>query len=296
MLKHPLLAESLPDLDHLKKLQYPLVGSPKLDGLRIIGRDGEPLTKKFELIPNLFTRKHFSKYKLHGIDGEYIVGSETAKNVFNRSQSAAMTEEGTPSFKLHLFDCWENAEYAYSDRFLNKLVSLKLRSPRIVIHEFRILNNPEEVLAYEQEVVDRGYEGLMIRSLKGRYKQGRSTVKEAIIFKVKRFKDIECKVLAFHEQQINNNKQTLNALGYAKRSSHKKNMVGAGTLGAMTVKDLSGTFAEPFRVSGKTDVWNQDVWDNQEKYKGNILIVKYQPAGVKDAPRFPVAKDWRLDY
>ena len=72
----PMLAS---DAD-LTKLKFPMLVSPKLDGVRATIIDGEPLTRSLKKIPNL---KAQTTFKVDApLDGEFIVGDPTSKSVF----------------------------------------------------------------------------------------------------------------------------------------------------------------------------------------------------------------------
>ncbi len=148
--------------------------------------------------------------------------------------------------------------------------------------------------AYEARQLEKGYEGLILRSPDSPYKYGRSTVKEGYLLKVKRFTDGEAEVIGFEERMHNGNEATTDELGRTKRSSHAEGKTGRGDLGAFLVRDLKS--GVEFSVgTGFTDEQRKDIWlqiQNPVPGTPDILgsIIKYKSflIGVKDAPRFPV--------
>jgi DNA ligase-1 len=164
--------------------------------------------------------------------------------------------------------------------------------PHIVVVEQTPIQNFEELLLFEKMVVNKGYEGAMIRSFDGVYKEGRTTLREQNIFKRKPVSDAEALVVGFNEQMKNNNEKTLNELGKNVRSSHKENKTPAGTLGSFILKcDL---WDEPFHCgSGMTDGLKQDIWDHKDEYMGLTVVFKYQAYGSREAPRQPIFKGFR---
>jgi len=51
-----------------------------------------------------------------------------------------------------------------------------------------------------------------------------------------------------------------------------------------------------FKVgSGFTDEQRNEVWVNASKYIGATITFKYFPHGVKDKPRSPIFKGFRVD-
>ena len=66
-----------------------------------------------------------------------------------------------------------------------------------------MLRDMTDLLAYEKEALSQGFEGIMLNDPFATYKFGRSTVKEGIILKVKRFKHEEARIVGFTEQMEN---------------------------------------------------------------------------------------------
>jgi DNA ligase-1 len=132
----------------------------------------------------------------------------------------------------------------------------------------------------------------MLRQTHGVYKFGRSTPREFLLMKLKRFEDSEALVLGIVEQRRNENEPTINNLGRTKRSSHKANKVGKGTTGALQVRDLK-TGIEFEIGTGMDDAQREEFWTNDPT--GQIVKYKFQPTGVKEKPRFPVFIGLRHD-
>lgn len=287
----PLLASAIVDS---KSLKYPLLASPKLDGIRCLVLGGRALARSLKEIPNRFVQNMIGNSHLEGLDGELLVGNALDNNAWNSTTSGIMSREGRPNFKFYVFD---DILTGKSLGFHKRLLSLQKRfidHPYIEVVNHDFIANPEELDVYETMRVEQGYEGVMLRDPNGLYKYGRSTLYEGILLKMKRFADDEAIVLDFVEQLHNANEATINALGHTERSSHKANMVGKGTLGALVVR--SEAFKTQFQVgSGFTAAQRQEIWDNQEKHKFKTIRFKYQSAGVLDAPRFPIFQGWRLD-
>src|SRR5574343_1681886 len=97
MIKRPMLAETV---DSIEILKYPVLVSPKIDGIRCIKVDGKALTRKFKPIPNHYIRNWIESNVPDGIDGEIIVNNCN----FNEIQSQVMSEDGEADFKYLIFD------------------------------------------------------------------------------------------------------------------------------------------------------------------------------------------------
>lgn len=132
----------------------------------------------------------------------------------------------------------------------------------------------------------------MLRDPVGPYKQGRSTLREGWLMKLKRFVDSEAIVLDTVELFRNENAATTNALGYMERSHRKENRRGANTLGALKVRDLvSGV---EFEIgSGFTQTDRDTFWRDRASLPGRVVRYHYFPMGSKDKPRLPIYDGFR---
>ena len=159
----------------------------------------------------------------------------------------------------------------------------------VVLVKHAVCDHPDDLREAEQSFLDDGYEGLMVRSLGGLYKQGRSTINQGWLLKLKRFEDAEAVVIGIEEQLHNGNTAIKNALGQLERSSHKAGMVGKNSMGALKVRGINGTFkGVEFSIgTGFTAAVRDSIWADKDLI-GKIVKYKYFPLGCVDAPRFPV--------
>lgn len=288
----PTLAATVVDLSTLR---YPLLATPKIDGVRcfIMAVDGRlehriAVSRNLKSIPNHNIRTLLNRLPI-GFDGEIV-----CPGGFNSTQSAVMSYNGNPPFMFHAFDLYSSTA-PYYERVANlirwcKMCPCPWVSPLVPDQ----LDNEQELLDYEAIALEKGYEGVMLRHPEGPYKHGRSTLKEHYLLKLKRFLDSEAVIEDFEEKVTNENEQTTDALGLSKRSSHAHNLVGADTLGSLFVKDL--TTGQRFSIgSGFDDLLRTKIWANRSSYLGQTITYKYQPHGMKDAPRFPVFKCFKED-
>ena len=285
MITKPMLAVAVADLSAIK---YPVYASPKLDGIRCLIVNGKALTRKFEPIPNHYVRTFLEAHCLSGFDGELIVPGAD----FNATQSAIMSEDGEPDFLYVLFDYVRDGLDIPYERRLDVLYELfaDTAPEHIVVIETLSVGDEALLLDYERDCLERGFEGVMLRSYASPYKCGRSTVREGYLLKLKRFLDSEAVVIGFEERMHNANPATKDALGHTKRSSVKANLVGTNTLGALIVRDLK-TGVEFAIGTGFTDAQRAELWDR--RYLGSIVTYTYQGCGMKNKPRFPSFKGFR---
>lgn len=278
----PLLAVACEDVT---KLNYPMLLSEKLDGIRMSVHNGVCMSRSMKPIPSASVQAKFGRAEYEGYDGEIIYGDKNAKDVFNKSTRACMSHEfpeelDVNELQFYVFD--QINDDIYSDRWSR--IKEDLHNDVIRLDMFMV-SNAEELIQMEEDFLAIGAEGVMVRSTLGKYKQGRSTLKEGILLKVKRFTDEEALIIDFEEKMHNANEATVGELGQTKRSSHQENMIPCGTLGALVVhSEKWGSFKIG---TGFSDQQRQEIWDNKEKYDGKLVKFKYFAVGVKTLPRFP---------
>lgn len=299
-------------------LRYPLMVSPKLDGIRCITKavpdivhdddlneieTGDMkdvcLSRELKLIPSRQVQSLFSLFS--ELDGELIAGPETAHNVYNTTQSHVMSVDKPHSdLKFRVFDCSDidicHLPFFYRLKQATEIINMykqayKLPDVPISIVEHKLVNNYEELIEYEELMLAAGYEGIMMRDPNGRYKHNRGTMREGLIFKLKRFQDDEGLIIGFEEGMKNENEKTTNEKGYATRSESAEGMVPANTLGKFivdykgkTIKVAPGSFNHADRST---------IWRSKEEFIGSWLKFRFFAYGVKDLPRFPRAVGFR---
>lgn len=271
----------------LETLRYPLLGSPKFDGIRAVWWEEQFYSRTLKPIPNRALTMLARKIKLpNGWEGELIYGDPITPGVFAKTSSAVMTVNGsTEGIKFHVFDNISNRAMPFRHRtlYLREWFGFALPVPQ------QVILTPQEAQWYEEQMVGTGYEGIILRDPQSRYKNGRSTLSEQGLLKVKRFEDGEFVVSGFEEKMHNANAAQADERGYMKRTSHKENQVPTGTLGALIVN----WHGRPLGVgSGFTDAMRAQVWANRSAYLGKLAKIKYAPT-VKDLPRHPVFLGWR---
>ena len=294
MLTRPQKAPSEPisDLD-LESLEYPVMGSPKLDGFRCVISGGKALTSSLKPISNKFVFESLSRPEYEGLDGELIVGRPNSPNAFANTTGPLRRLAGIPDFTFYVFDIHNMPGVKYAERN-QELYQRYLNLPNIQIIKQERLASPDEVLKYESWCVSLGYEGIMVRTAAGVYKEGRCTLKEKNIFKRKPVEDDEATIVGFIEQMENLNESSINELGLNSRSSNAANKIGKSTLGAFVLS--SPKWAETFMCGtgqGLTDKLRKKIWNDQSAYLGKLVTYKYQAHGSINAPRQPIFKGFR---
>jgi DNA ligase-1 len=276
----PMLSADASTVD-LSTLHYPLLVSPKLDGVRALIWEGVAYSRNAKPIRNHFVQRWAKD--LNRLDGELVVGSPTSPHCLNTTQSGVMSFEGNPDFTFHAFDILDDDrpfKYRWSD----------LRhapQDRIVQVEHKLVTCMAELLRCEEVWLTEGYEGIMLRDPQGRYKQGRSTLREGGLMKLKRFQDGEAVVRSVEEGSSNTNTLQSDELGRAKRSYAKSGLVPNGMVGTVIAVDpqwgelriAPGTMSH----SERRRHW---VLEGKELI-GKTIHWRSFGYGVKDKPRFP---------
>jgi DNA ligase-1 len=292
-LKRPMLAAKEDDpavFEQKIKPHFPLACSPKLDGIRALCDMGGMFSRRLKLIPNVATQRHFSSQEVHGLDGELIVGKPNAEDVYRVTDSGVMTHGEDPGAVLYVFDDWTLSDMPFHERLgavQRRVAACKQVGLRVRFVPHVVARNTEELYAYEEKCLDHGYEGVMCRRLDGPYKQGRSTMNEGWLVKMKRFVDAEAVIIGVKELTHNDNEATLNELGYTKRSSHKANKRLGGTLGGFVCRTPAGVVFSVGGGKGLTAQLRAELWATREQLPGRLLKYSSLPVGVKDKPRHP---------
>lgn len=292
----PMLAAAA-DLD---KIRYPVLASPKLDGVRAIIKDGVVLSRSLKPIPNLWVQHKFGAVSRDGLDGELIVGKPSGEGVFQRTSSGVMSVDGTPDVTFWVFDSFgQSAGFAGRLDWTHRRIKM-IGDPALKPVAHKLIRDRRELDNYEAANLMAGYEGIMLRDPDGPYKHGRSTAKEGWLLKVKQFQDSEARILGVTELMHNANEATRNALGHLERSSHKAGKTGKGMLGSLIVEDVkTGVQFEigtGFTENQRSDYWTWHLAGDPETGQdlvGQLVKYKFQPVGVKDKPRFPVFLGFR---
>jgi len=275
----PMLAATVKDI---RNLRFPLLASPKLDGVRAIVIDGHVLSRTMKLIPNQRVQELYGAPEFNGYDGELIVGPPTAPDCYRRTVSAVMTaDDRSADVNFMVFDNFK-AKGCFELRHQTVIPELR--------HAHTNIAHSDDLDKYETYLVDAGYEGVILRAHAGEYKLGRSTLNEQGMLKLKRFQDDEALVTGVEELMHNDNPAMLDERGYTKRTSHQANKVPMGLLGALvcTWNGKTMRIGSGFTAAERAEFWERD------DIIGRVAKFKYLAVGMKDLPRHPVFLGWRV--
>ena len=306
-MEKPFKVNKAANVRNLDDIRFPVVASPKIDGIRFYVKDGVAYSLSNLPLRNKNVQAFVNKHSefLNDCDGEIFAGSPLDMNLFRNTSSVIMSANRTDDFQMVIFDEIDMPETGYIVR-LQTLINDKseyektlFEKPQeyqdfintVSIINIDLLHTIEEFLEYEEDMVSIGYEGVILRSLAGLYKQGRSTIKEQGIMKVKRFEDAEAVIIGMIEQTTNTNTPIVAESGYLKRSSSKEGLLLNDTLGKLLCRDIHGN---RFTISsGLTDAERKEIWADQNSYIGKYIKFKYFNIGNYLGYRHPVFLGFR---
>lgn len=287
MITRPMLAPN--DDWEIQKdfMPFPGVYSPKADGFRCYKANGKATTRSGKIHPNPHVVKLVSILP-DGLDGELTVG----KN-FRSAQSELSREYGEPDFTYQVFDYVKDSLNKPFVERLHDLNQLILPDWCIKLPQYTI-TNMDDLLSFESWCIENNFEGFMGRKIDGIYKCGRSTLKQGLLLKGKRFTDSEARIKDILEQTTNLNEAYKNELGFTARSNHQANKVGNGLMGKLLVEDIhNGKVFELGTGIGWDIPFREELFKNKEKYLNGIVVYKFLDHGDYDLPRNASMKGFR---
>ncbi|WP_103559033.1 DNA ligase [Campylobacter concisus] len=242
------------------------LASEKLDGVRAYW-DGENLLSRQgkKLNAPLSFTKNFPKFAL---DGELYAKELKFEEIQASVMDKLPDEKAWSRLKFHIFDVPEASGGLLTRlEILAKFLKNEPKQNLIIIKQIKMRDNAH-FLAYAEDIIAKGGEGVVVREPNAPYERKRS--KNALKFK--KFKDAECEVIAVN-----------------KGSGKYANLAGSLTCKALGSKDDKEKAGEPkegtiFKIgSGLSDE------NRQEPPKiGSIITYKFQNLTTNGKPRFPI--------
>jgi len=280
----PILAHKFAEQGH--KIKYPALAQPKLDGHRCTSqRDDTEITlwsrtrKPITGLPHLneAIRKAFKQigHSLERLDGElyhhdYRENFEDLTSFIRQE----VPKEGHEVVQYHVYDIPdENLTNRERYEILESLRPVFENTP-IKIVESVIVNNEDELYAYLDDCLARGYEGCMVRNFDAKYKFKRSYDLQ----KLKKFDDDEFRIIDI-------------------KVGVKGSMAGKAVFICEKYRDEQPipegkTF--DCKLKGNMDKLTEYA-DDPSLVIGKILTVKFQGYTKYGIPRFPVGERFRIE-
>lgn len=245
---------------------FPLLATPKIDGVRALIVNGRLVSRALKQIPNSTICSILESLLPEGADGEVFCGSLAA------TVSTVMSRDAEGNFRFFWFDWAYDAGAPYWERVAS-IESYARSKPSLHVRPLvpELLCSIGELRAYEELALSEGHEGIVVRARNGVYKYGRSTLREGLMAKVKRFSDSEAVIVGTHM--------------LLHRAGNQSGTPG-NTLGALEVRDPGGA---TFKIgTGFTPEVRLALWSARELLTGKIVKYKYSDMGSRGRPRCPV--------
>jgi len=284
----------------IKTLKYPLLVSYKLDGIRCIFRNGEMTSRALKQFPNVQLRNRFEHFTKLSKDKDIILDGELLAKSITFNELSGLTrqldKELPDDLFFYCFDVIKNENFCqpFNERVSPLTYDYIKNIPYFKIVKQELILNPEEVNKYYEEALDWGCDGLILRDPNGKYKFGRGTVKEGLIYKMKPFQTFDAKIIeVIQATEVREGaEKKINELGRSVTSKKLADRVLIEKASAFVVKykglDLKVTIA-------MTDEEKEEVWKNRCQYIGVMIEYKGMLVGSKDLPRHPVFLRFRGD-
>lgn len=299
----PLLAT---DYDE-SRLVFPIGVQPKIDGVRGLTTEGCLTGRSLKKHKNIFTTARYSLPEYAMFDGELAAEDERHPDLCRLTTSAVGTIKGEPYTIWHVFDTLNKhvvkAPYFERWQWLQNHISSEHRRGNMQFARavgMVIIPTLADLQAQHAVNMELGYEGSILRNLHGRHKEGRSTVLEGLLLRIKDFIEAEFKITGVTEGDANGNEAQINELGQTFRSSHQENKVPNGMVGSFQgtlINDVLDPWTgrlllhrgQEINVSPGKMNHEQRRWFflNTHLIIGQIGKFKLFPKGIKDKPRFP---------
>jgi len=283
---YPMLAT---DLKHIKTLKYPLYVQPKLDGVRCL-IDHTGLTsrgnKKFDHLKFILEDDLVKALLEQGlvIDGELY--NHKLKDDFDiisglvrkTKLTAQETKDLKENIQYHIYDIYNprNPNLGFNDR--HKVLTIVYGKLKTDLKEFKYTKivdtyigaRPSDIDLLEEKYVSEGYEGIMLRTFDGVYKNNSSSSRSKDLIKVKRFETKEYEILDVYNGQ-----------GAYETMAAKYRIENNGVSVLATIK---ATFEA-----------KREIWQNKADYIGKPVTVRFLSETKEGSLRHPIALTVR-DY
>lgn len=272
----------------------------KYDGVRCIIRNGIVYGKSMLPITNRLIQEYYGKPQYNGLEFEIIVVDRDGW--YNPTTCCAETVSFTNSEEVYrhhrcvLLDHSNNT--AMFDQRFEDLETIARSHENFILPELEVVHEIEEIWEFENKILAKDHEAIIVRNPFLPYRQGQST-KEGELLRLKRYISEEAIIEEVGFAYTNMNVAETNALGYTERSSKQANRIAkeeVGTLLCRLVKDVYDPWSRrllfkagslcivaPGSMSKEDKI---ELYKIKDQLKGRMIAFKSFPKGTKDKPRF----------
>jgi len=276
--KPQLAPNEQPDLN---TINYPMLASMKLDGIRAIFKDGELYSRSLKILPNIHLHTKFNNLKEYSkrnnviLDGELYCTSVS----FNELSGIIRSDDKELPYDLEFwcFDCLSEE---------NKYFGARIKDYEWIRQEGlhpvtqKEVNSAYEVNACFEYALKQGFEGLILRNPTGYYKFGRCRSKANEMYKVKPFITYDSKIIGITQatEAREGSEKKINELGRSTTSQKKEDRIPVNKAAGFIV-NYKG---KPLEVglAKHTKEMREDIWKNKDNYIGKVIEYRCMEVGM----------------
>lgn len=265
----PMLAEKYQNVKN--RIKFPVLIQPKFDGMRLlVYMDDDKVIKKTRSGKFMHHITHLDKQlreylnilpRGSVLDGELYIHGIPFQNFISVAKGTVNNHKDQSLLEYHIYDIITDGSYIERYNILKKTFDdMKLR--QLFLADTFITESEDEINESHAQFILDGYEGSIIRTLTGKYKQGG---RSSDVLKKKDFFDEEATVIDVNSVESGNEK------GCALYSVR-------GDDGVEYNVRPKGSFEE-----------RRKIYKNRKDVIGKRVTVKYQKKSNTGVPLFPVA-------
>lgn len=259
-------------VDYTKRkanIKFPCYVQPKVDGIRAIFHNNKFISRNGNEFINL---KHIKNELTLLIKKDMVLDGELYSNTLSFQELVGLVklkrEELSNEDKIKMTQInYIVYDIINKEPFINRLAILKKffkENEKILKHvvllKTEICNTINDIEKYHDKYISEGYEGIIIRNKDGLYKP---KYRSGDLQKYKKFIDDEFEIISYTEGKGKDN----NTIIFICKTKDNK----------------------VFNVRPKGSIEEREnMLKNGEKYKGQLLTVRYQELTTDGIPRFPV--------
>lgn len=288
---------------------WPMLASRKFDGNRLLVYCGSLLSRSLKPQPNKNLPEFLCELIEYSKVNELIFDTEILSPTlsFTELQSImrSFDKELPGDLTVNVFDIltlteWNQCtEPKFQDRIIvyESVISL-VNFAHVEPVQQILVNNPQETLEFYTKCVQDGYEGIMLRHPNSRYKHGRATLKENLIYKFKSWLTVDVQIVGFEQgkrmkEEVQNSDRPRDIMGHLERPHTQDSFELVEEIGCILVKDSNGIISG---VRPAKDYEGPEItWKNREQFLGKFVEVRSMAVGVKDKIRIGHLTRFRPD-
>ena len=290
--------------EHLKK-GYPFLASRKLDGMRAVSLEGKFFSRSMKPLRD-GVQEAFEDFLSESNRAGLVFDGELYSHNLDFSQLMSILRRGgseVPSHvKFHIFDVMSVAEWKYggerpfADRvseYCNWVNHYWDRGDYAEafraepVNQF-VCKNSEDIRLHFNDAIDEQFEGLMLRDPLGRYKHGRGTLREGLIYKFKEWVTVDAKIVGYKratrmKKEYADSDRGTDELGHSHRTSAKDTREEYDGIGSIVLLSSDGV---EFGAGIAKECDFKITWADRDAYLGRWVEARFMRHGAKDRPRF----------